>query len=136
MQLPVTTNYRWTSSMDLAWVWPSGREKVYDAGSPMRTFAEDPTLPLGMVNGSATIKVAMPKIVAARPSGLTNRTSPAMASAVGGTSVAYCSARARLVVNSMQTATTADTSDLWQFIVVSLRELLKVKLEELPLSIA
>ena len=122
--------------MGLASLWPSGREKVYDAGSPMRTFAEDPTLPLGMVKGSATIKVAVPKIIEARPNGLTNRTSPAMASVVGGTSVAYWSARTKLVVNSMQTAATADTSDLWWFMVISLRELLKVKLEELSLSIA
>ena len=102
----------------------------------MRTFAEDPTLPLGMVNGSPTIKVAVPKIVATRLSGLTNRMSPAMASAVGGTSVAYWSARTRLVVKSMQTAATTDISDLWQFMVVSLRELLKVKLEESSISIA
>ena len=122
--------------MDLAWVWPSGRVKVYDAGSPMRTFAEDPTLPLGMVKGSATIKVAVPKIVATKLSGLTIKASPAMASAVGGTSVAYWSARTRLVDKSMQTAATADTSDFWQFIAASLRKPIKVKLEELALSIA
>ena len=102
----------------------------------MRTFAEDPTLPLSRVKGRATIKVAVPNIVAASPSGLTNRASPAMASAVGGTSVAYCSARARLAVKIMQTAATADTSDLWRFMVVSLRKFLKVELEESSLTIA
>jgi hypothetical protein len=59
-----------------------------------------------------------------------------MAKAVGWTSVAYCSARARLAVNIMQTAATADTSDLWWFMVVPLRKLLKVELEESSLTIA
>ncbi len=105
------TYCRRISSMGLASLWPSGRVKVYDAGSPMRTFAEDPTLPLGMVKGRAAMNVAAPKTVATMPVVLTNIRSPAIASAVGGASVAYCSARARLAVNIMQTAATADTSD-------------------------
>ncbi len=85
----------------------------------MRTFAEDPTVPLGMVKGRAAKNVAAPKTVATMPVVLTNIRSPAMASAVGETLSEYWSARTRLVVKIMQTADTTDTSAWWCFMVFS-----------------
>src|SRR5574340_429691 len=61
---------------------PSGRLNVYSAGLTIRACADAPTLPLGIVKGSATTVSAVPSTVATSPSGRSTTTSSTMSVAL------------------------------------------------------
>src|SRR6266566_3635559 len=95
-------------------ICPSGRTKVYLAGSTMSFCAALPTLLVGILKGNVTTNTAVPSTVAAIPAGRRRSPSAIIASADTSSVLAMYESSAawtRLVAQRKSTATRSATPD-------------------------